>query len=92
MCTTFKSKEVKIRKQHQCFSCFRKFPVGTKMNYWSGLYEGDFNSNYTCVDCQKIMDDSDEHCFEQGFVDEMRNCKEPIEDAITRILTHSLKQ
>lgn len=87
MCTTFKSKDVKIKKQQQCFSCFREFPIGTKMRYWSGLYEGDFNSNYTCSDCREIMSRSDEHCFEGGYVNEMRDYKEPIEDCIKRLLT-----
>ena len=86
MCTTLKSKIVKIRKQQQCFSCFRKFPIGTEMKYWAGIYEGDFNSSHACSDCVEIMNQSSEHCFEGGFVDEMRNYKEPIDEAIKRIL------
>lgn len=50
-----KNKDVKIRKEQRCFSCWRKFPPGTTMNYWAGVYEGDFCAVYSCITCQGIM-------------------------------------
>lgn len=68
MSTTLKDKEVKIKKERQCFSCYRKFPIGTTMHYWAGIYEGDFSSVYLCLTCQKIMDADSENEFPEGFV------------------------
>lgn len=65
---TLKDKDVKIKKERQCFSCYRKFPTGTIMHYWVGIYEGDFNSVYSCITCQKIMDVDSENEFTEGFV------------------------
>ena len=73
MSTTLKSKkEVAIRKKHQCFACYRIFPIGTKMDYWAGIVDGSFSAVYTCTICAEIMtlSDSMEDGFESGFVEE----------------------
>lgn len=70
MSETFTDKIVKIRKPHQCFSCFRKFEPGTEMRYWCGIYDGDFGSVYSCKACNEIMDrcEPDDDGYPEGFV------------------------
>ena len=48
------SKIVKVRKPHKCFSCFREFGNGKQMDKWSGVYDGVWNSGYTCLTCHEI--------------------------------------
>lgn len=72
--TCLKNKTVLTKKMHRCFSCIRSFPAKTKMNYWVGIYEGDFNALYACVTCVEIMNmrqDENADGFEHGFVNEM---------------------
>lgn len=74
MSTILQDKLVKTRKEHYCFSCLRRFPIGTDMWYWSGIYEGDFNSSYTCKTCKEIMSlDKENNVFEEGYVDNWLN-------------------
>lgn len=70
---TLKNKDVKIRKARQCFSCLRKFEIGTVMNYWAGKADGDFYTNYSCLTCKEIMqlDPYPDEGFPEGFVKEM---------------------
>lgn len=63
-----KSKTVKIKKERQCFSCYRKFPIGIKMAYCVGIVEGDFSATYSCMTCVEIMNGCDEISFPEGFV------------------------
>lgn len=84
---TFKNQVVTTRKKHQCFSCWRTFQPGTKMNYWVGTYEGDFNSLYTCMTCIEIMNmrqDPDEDGFPEGYVCEMLENNETPEELLIR--------
>lgn len=69
--STLSSKNVKTKKEHTCYSCGRPFPKGTKMNYWAGLYEGDFCAVYSCMTCVEIMNMSDETAFPEGYVYEI---------------------
>lgn len=73
MSTTLTDKIVVTRKPHVCFSCFRKFPKGTEMRYWSGVSQGDFNSVYSCHTCEKIMDKMEQYDdgYPEGFVRDM---------------------
>jgi len=71
MATTLKDIIVKIRKQKHCFCCFRTFEVGTRMNYWVGVVEGDFNYAYSCLTCQEIMQLNKEDYYPEGYVAEM---------------------
>lgn len=92
MGTALTNKNVVIRKQRQCFSCFRVFPTGTKMNYNSGVYEGDFSAVYSCMTCVEIMNmpqDPDENTFPEGYVAEMLEKGETPEQLIERWKTES---
>ena len=86
MATTLKSKSVIIRKEHQCFSCLRKFPKGTKMAYWVGIYEGDFCASYSCMTCVEIMNSTNEVEFPEGFVHEMLEPNQTPEDLMKGVM------
>lgn len=69
---SLKYKTVKTQKVHSCFSCLRKFPKETRMIYWTGIYDGDFNSGYTCLTCEEIINLSVKcGVVEYGYVNEM---------------------
>lgn len=72
MPTTLKYKKVITRVGHICFSCHRRFPSRSEMIIWSCIYEGDFNSGYTCMTCEEILKLSEDHGegFPDGFVNE----------------------
>lgn len=42
------------------------------MNYYAGIYDGDFSSSYACLTCVEIMNasENDEDGFPFGFVHE----------------------
>lgn len=72
MTTCLKSKNVKILKPRICFACQRKFPVGSKMNYYVGIFDGDFQTSYSCPACVEIMNAFESpDGYEEGFVKEM---------------------
>ena len=48
-----RNKTVTIRKEHYCYGCSRKMPVGTKMQYIVGVDNGDLRSSYWCDICQE---------------------------------------
>ncbi len=87
MSETLKSKVVQIRKPRQCFSCLRIFPTKSKMNNWVGIYEGDFQSNYSCLACVEVMNMSSEVEFCEGYVLELLNKGETPEQLIERLKT-----
>lgn len=35
-------KEVRVRKEHQCFFCHRKIPKGFTATHGKGIWQGDF--------------------------------------------------
>lgn len=55
---------------HMCFACLRGFPAGSKLNYYVGIYDGDFSAAYCCLTCVEIlnMSDDDGEGFSEGFV------------------------
>ena len=58
-----KDKRIAIKKPHRCWGCAEQFPVGTFMQYTSGVNQGDFYSCYWCEICNaffKQMEDSDD--------------------------------
>lgn len=71
MATILKSKDLKIRKEQQCFSCLRTFPKDTLMYYQVSIIDGDFCTTYTCNVCKEIMSLSYEFEYEHGYVDGM---------------------
>ena len=69
--TCLSNKDVKIRKDRKCFSCYRKFPKGTTMNYWVSIYEGDFCAVYCCLTCKEICNlVKEEDGYPEGYVGE----------------------
>jgi hypothetical protein len=84
---------VKTKKPHLCFSCLKSFPENTAMISWAGMYMGDFNSGYTCLTCDEIIDlsvkngiiDWQENAVEFGYVNEMIS-KETTSKMILEIL------
>jgi hypothetical protein len=75
--TSLKHKQVKTKKPHLCFSCLKRFPENTVMVNWAGITDGDFNSGYTCLTCEEIIEiyaknsQLYEGKVEFGFVNEM---------------------
>jgi hypothetical protein len=75
--TSLKYKQIKTKKSHLCFSCLKRFPANVTMVYWTGIYNGDFNSGYTCLTCEEIIAINTKlkavECgvVEYGFVNEM---------------------
>jgi len=47
----------KTRKDHKCFGCRAKLPIGSTCFYISGVYEGDFGAYYLCIKCRKYLND-----------------------------------
>lgn len=58
--TCLRSESVIIRKEQQCIGCYGKFPKGTKLLYWVGIFDGDFQYNYTCDRCQHVLQSMDD--------------------------------
>lgn len=85
MGTVLKNKVVTTRKTHQCFSCFRKFPEGSKMHYYAGIYEGGFSSVYACSTCVEIMRMHTEDGYPEGYVSEMLNTRQTPEELLEEI-------
>ena len=49
--SAFYSKQRKARKEHQCFECCKKIPVGAVYEYASGIWDGEASSFKTCLRC-----------------------------------------
>lgn len=90
--TTLTDKTIVTRIEHLCFSCHRRFPKGTTMRYWSGLYEGDFNSVYNCMTCQEIMNMDSENEYPDGYVNDSLNKGETPEQYLQRLKLNNLPQ
>ena len=50
-----KEKEVKIKKERQCFFCLRKFEPQSKLIYNVSIHEGYFQTCYFCRTCDSIL-------------------------------------
>lgn len=50
----FECNEVKARKDHKCTECRRVIPKGSLYERTSGLFDGDFFTEHTCMDCADI--------------------------------------
>lgn len=78
MVHTIKSKNVKIRKYHQCIACLRVHPPGVNMRYQVMNFEGELRYYYMCQTCVKLVNHRDyqdilvcDHEFDEGCVDEL---------------------
>lgn len=45
----------KTKKEHKCFGCRTKLPIGSTAHYISGVYQGDFVAYYLCSKCQNYL-------------------------------------
>lgn len=52
------------RKDHKCFGCLVKLPIGSNCSYISGVYQGDFGAYYLCNKCKDYLDDNPEVAHE----------------------------
>lgn len=50
------AKIVKTRKPHQCFECGSDIEVGSLVEKADGLWDGMFQTIYTCNDCVRLRD------------------------------------
>lgn len=98
MSDLYNSKNVKIRKQRQCFSCYRKYEIGTIMHYASGRFDGEFFKSYSCLTCKEIMNihaKKDPHCFsegiDEGYVHECLDKGQTPEDYLKNLQTLKTK-
>ena len=53
--TLYKSKIVRTRKKHECVECGERIEIAEKAEKIDTLYDGNFQTFYTCLDCQKII-------------------------------------
>ncbi len=51
MCVTFESRIVKTRKPHRCEWDGEVIEVGASAHYYSGIFEGDFQSYWMHPEC-----------------------------------------
>lgn len=65
MSEVLQHKEVKCRKRHVCIWCGEDINMGDKAMYFSGIYEGDFQSHYMHPECDSAASRSD--IDEYGF-------------------------
>jgi hypothetical protein len=55
MYTIIRQEIRKIRKPHHCWGCAQKFPPGTQMEYFFGIWDGEVSYSYWCFDCNKFV-------------------------------------
>ena len=56
MISSLPDKEVKTRKEHECFECRSTIPVGTLCIAWACSDGGDFWSGWTHKDCLRVSE------------------------------------
>lgn len=54
--TVYRAKLVKIRKPHKCCECGDKIQIGQHAEKVDALWESQFSTIYTCVDCVGVRD------------------------------------
>ena len=52
----YKTKTVKCRKPHKCALCSIEIKAGEKSIYFSGKWEGNFDSGYECLNCSELVE------------------------------------
>ena len=52
----FEQKIIKCRKDHKCAECRRLILKGAECERTSGLWEGEFMTVHTCLDCMNIRE------------------------------------
>jgi DNA-directed RNA polymerase subunit RPC12/RpoP len=51
----YKSKLVTTRKKHKCVECGNRIAIAEKAEKVDALYDGGFQTFYTCLQCQEII-------------------------------------
>jgi len=62
----------KTRKEHKCFGCIIKLPIGSTAFYISSVYEGNFGTYYLCIKCRGYLDKNPEVAREGYFEGDIR--------------------
>ncbi len=52
----YRSKLVRTRKKHKCVECGQRIEIAEKVKKVDALYDGEFQSFYTCLQCQEIIE------------------------------------
>ena len=66
MSTILSWKEVVTRKEHRCFGCNKKYPIGLKMVRAASADEGTVDTIYWCETCLEYMKTYFASCDETG--------------------------
>ena len=82
------SKDVVTRKEHQCFSCYRVFPKGTKMNRNTSSDMGTIFTVHSCMTCNTIIESEREDEYPDGYVDGMLRKGQTPEDLLQELKLH----
>jgi len=53
------NKTVRIRKSQRCWGCNFRYPIGTELQYCTGVDGGRFWSAYYCPVCQALYNEYD---------------------------------
>lgn len=54
---TFIHRQVHTRKPHRCIFCWAPIPIGELCWYWTGVYDGEFQSSHGHAECQSSFED-----------------------------------
>lgn len=57
MTTTLSQTTPIARKEHTCIWCREKILKGEKYNRWTGIFDGDFQSNAMHLECQRAFNE-----------------------------------
>lgn len=52
----YNSKVVVTRKRHECVECGERIEIAEKVKKIDTFYDGNFQTFYTCLECQKIIE------------------------------------
>lgn len=96
--SAFYQKARRARSEHRCCECGTAIPAGALYQYTSGVWDGQWQSYKTCLDCQSARDFLMRECvpkwdcgpcFTQLF-DGIYEYREEVEFAIGRVLVASV--
>ena len=88
-------KKVKARKTHKCCACHRSIEPGEEYEYVSGIWDGDFDTYKTCIDCLSIRDNF--FCngyyyeFEEALMEHLNVIDGNVDSECIEGLTHNAK-
>lgn len=65
--TALQDKTVKTRSVHMCAWCGASIDVGEMAQYRAYIFDGDFNSDYLHIECEKAITRCDKYDMMDGF-------------------------